>query len=86
MTFAPFARRVKDGPFAIAECSRTLLEASLAVATVKNDEQGSFRLIKRTQNNEARDDVAAAFCLAAGAFARSVERQPEVGKTLHMVI
>ena len=61
----------KDGPFAVAECSRSLLEASLSVATVKNDDQGSFRLVKRTRNNESRDDVAAAFCLAAGAFART---------------
>ena len=33
---------VKDGPFSVAECSRSLLEASLAVAAVKNDDQGSF--------------------------------------------
>ena len=78
--------KVKDGPFAVSQLSRPLLEASLAVATVKNDDQGSFRLIKRTHNNEARDDVAAAFCLAAGAFARSVERTPEPGKALHMVV
>ena len=78
--------KVKDGPFAVAECSRSLLEASLAVATVKSDDQGSVRLVKRTSNNEARDDVAAALVLASGAFARSVERQPEVGKPLHMVV
>ena len=47
---------------------------------------GNVRLIKGTANNESRDDVAAAFCLAAGAFARSVERKPPVGKTLHMVV
>ena len=78
--------KVKDGPFAVAECSRSLLEASLAVAAVKNDDQGSVRLVKRTSNNEARDDVAAAFCLAAGAFARSVERKPEVGQRRHVVV
>ena len=78
--------KVKDGPFAVAECSRSLLEASLAVAVVKSDDQGSVRLVKRTSNNEARDDVAAAFTLAAGAYARSVERTPEVGKPLHMVV
>ena len=61
----------KDGPFSIDKSSRSLLEASLSVAAVKNDDQGSFRLIKRTANNESRDDVAAAFCLAAGAFART---------------
>ena len=61
----------KDGPFSVSPCSRSLLEASLSVATVKNDDQGSFRLVKRSTNNESRDDVAAAFCLAAGAFART---------------
>ena len=78
--------KVKDGPFSVSPCSRSLLEASLAVATVKNDDQGSVRLVKRTQNNESRDDVASALCLASGAFARSIERVPEVGKTLHMVV
>ena len=58
--------RTKDGPFAIARCSRSLLAASLAVAKVKNDDGGSTRLIKRDTNNTARDDVAAAFILAAG--------------------
>ena len=61
----------KDGPFAIAKSSRSLLQASLSVAAVKNDDAGSVRLIKRTANNESRDDVASAFCLAAGAFART---------------
>ena len=61
----------QDGPFAIDKASRPLLEASLAVAAVKGDDQGSVRLIKRTRNNESRDDVAAAFCLAAGAWSRS---------------
>ena len=67
--------KTKDGPFAVAECSRSLLSASLAVATVKNDDQGSCRIEKRGTNNTARDDVASAFALAAGAFARS-ERKP----------
>ena len=78
--------KVKDGPFTVAECSRSLLEASLAVATVRSDDQGSVRLIKRTSNNESRDDVAAALCLAAGAFVRSVQPLPSAGKTLHMVV
>ena len=78
--------KVKDGPFSVAESSRSLLEASLSVAEVKNDDQGSTRLVKRDTNNTARDDVAAAFTLAAGAFARSVERKPEAGRALHMVV
>ena len=48
--------RAIDGPFAVAECSRELLYASLRVATVKNDDSGNFRLEKRGKNNTARDD------------------------------
>ena len=61
----------KDGPFAVAECSRALIAASLAVAVVKNDDGGSTRLVKRGTNNQARDDVAAALVLAAGLYERS---------------
>ena len=64
-----------DGPFAVAECSRSLLEASLSVASVKSDDQGSVRLVKRTRNNESRDDIAMALCLAAGAWARAGSAQ-----------
>ena len=64
-------KATQDGPFAVDPGSRSLLEASLAVATVKSDDQGSVRLIKKTRNNESRDDVASAFCLAAGAWARA---------------
>ena len=63
--------KTKDGPFAVSQCSRSLLAASLAVCTVKNDDQGSTRLVKRDTNNTARDDVAAAFVLAAGLFERT---------------
>ena len=63
--------RSKDGPFAVAECSRSLLAASLAVCKVRNDDQGSTRLVKKDTNNTARDDVAAAFVLAAGLFERT---------------
>ena len=68
--------RTKDGPFAVSPCSRSLLAASLAVCTVKNDDGGSVRLIKKGTNNTARDDVAAAFVLAAGEYERtsSVQR------------
>ena len=65
-------KMAKDGPLAPAEGSRDLLAASLAAAMVKNDDQGSFRLVKRdTSNNSARDDVAAALVLAAGAWERA---------------
>ena len=63
--------KVKDGPFSVSPCSRSLLAASLSVAAVKNDDQGSTRLVKRDTNNTARDDVAAALVLAAGLFERT---------------
>ena len=40
-------KRVVDGPFSVAACSRDLLAASLSVAMVKNDDGGSVRLIKK---------------------------------------
>ena len=61
----------KDGPFAVAQCSRSLLAASLAACKVRNDGQGSTRLVKGDTNNTARDDVAAALVLAAGLFERT---------------
>ena len=68
-----------DGPFAIAEVSRSLIGASLAAAMVKNDDQGSVRLVKKGTHNTARDDVSAAFTLAAGSFERAsamMQRRP----------
>ena len=65
-----------DGPLAVEESSRPLLAASLAAATVKNDDQGNTRLAKRDPgNNTGRDDVAAALVLAAGAWARRPARR-----------
>ena len=63
--------KAKDGPLSISPCSRSILAASLAVCTVRNDDQGSTRLVKRDTNNTARDDVAAALVLAAGLFERT---------------
>ena len=59
-----------DGPLSVAPESRPLIEASLAVARVKADDGGSIRLVKLDTNNRSRDDVAAAFVLAAGAASR----------------
>ena len=60
-----------DGPLSVDPESRALIEASLAQARVKNDDQGSYRLVKRDpKNNTGRDDVAAALVLVAGAMAR----------------
>ena len=61
----------KDGPMSVAPDSRKLLVASLAVAEVKHDDAGNIRMVKRGSNNTARDDVAAALVLAAGAFERA---------------
>ena len=64
-------RMAADGPLAVDPESRDLLAASLAVATVRHDDQGGVRLTKKDTNNTARDDVAAALTLAAGAVARA---------------
>ena len=63
-----------DGPLACPRSSRPLLTASLSTAMVKNDDQGSVRLVKKGTNNQARDDVAAALTLACGALARKLAR------------
>ena len=68
-------KMAKDGPLSIDPDSRLLLTASLAVAAVKNDEAGSFRLVKRASNNVARDDVAAGLTLAAGLWDRQRKRK-----------
>ena len=60
----------KDGPLSVDPRSAALLEASLAVASVKNDSSGNVRLEKRGSNNQSRDDVAAALTLGAGAHQR----------------
>lgn len=63
-------RIAKDGPLACEESSRLLMAASLSVAMVKEDDAGSVRMVKRSSNNCARDDVAAALALGAGSYMR----------------
>ena len=63
-------KMAKDGPLSVDPGSAPLLEASLAVASVKNDSSGNVRLQKRGSNNTSRDDVAAALTLGAGAHQR----------------
>ena len=63
-----------DGPLSVEVASRALLGASLAVAVVKNDDQGSVRLVKKGNNNVARDDCASGLVLVAGCFARWIRR------------
>jgi len=65
-----------DEGLSVEPTSRNLLSASLAVAIVKNDDQGNVRLIKRGGHYKARDDVAAALVLAAGAFMRWRQTRP----------
>ena len=62
---------VKDGPLSIDESSRLLLAVSLAAAKVENDSSGNSRIVKRSRTNQARDDIAVALTLAAGAFERA---------------
>ena len=64
----------KDGPLSCAPASRSLLAASLAVAVVKNDDAGNYRLIKGASNNCSRDDTAVALTHAAGAVVRKLAR------------
>ncbi len=66
-------RQAKDGNLSVDAGSRLLLTTSLRRAMVINDDAGSTRLAKRGTHNTARDDVAAALVLAAGA----VERLPK---------
>ena len=63
-------KMAKDGPLAVDPGSAPLLEASLAVAMVKNDDSGNVRPQKRGSNNTSRDDVAFALTLTAGAHQR----------------
>ena len=71
-----------DGPMSVDLDSQALLKTSLSTATIKTDDAGSFRLVKKT-NNTARDDVAAALVLAAGAAARKPE--PPTVRSLGLV-
>ena len=65
-------KMAKDGPLAIEEDSRAIVLHSLTNSLVKNDDQGSFRLIKADgTNNKSRDDVSASLILAAGARERA---------------
>ena len=69
-------RLALDGPLAVEEASRGLLTVSLAAAEVQSDDAGNARLVKRGTNNQARDDVAAALVLAAGAMDRQRRKPP----------
>ena len=78
-------RIAADGPLFISGCSRALIAASLSVAMVKNDDQGSVRLSKRGSHNQARDDVAAALLLAAGEWERHIWQPKPAWRYVGMV-
>ena len=63
-------KAARDGALSVVPEACDLLEASLSVATVKDDGEGNMRLVKRGTNNQSRDDVAAAWTLAVGAVSR----------------
>ena len=67
-------RMAANGPLSCEVSSRNLIAASLSVATVRNDDSGNVRLAKRGTHNTARDDVAAALVLGAGALKRTPDR------------
>ena len=69
-------RIVRDGPLSCAPGSRSLVAASLSACRVKNDDQGSVRLVKMGSDNRGRDDIAASLVLAAGLFQRSEKKAP----------
>ena len=75
-----------DGPVVPAKASRPLLIASLSAALVRNDDQGSTRLVKADPNNNTgRDDVAAALTLAAGSLGRYLAKPRGRGAYLGLV-
>lgn len=75
---------VRDGPLSVEKGSRNLVSASLSRSKVLNDKAGNTRMEKDGSGNTARDDVAFALVLAAGAWERASAR-PE-GQMTHVVI
>ncbi|MCY3981313.1 MAG: hypothetical protein OXF51_05990 [Alphaproteobacteria bacterium] len=59
-----------DGPLSVERDSLRLLTHSLKVAKLEHNKTGGYRPVKRGAHNEARDDVAMALILAAGAWVR----------------
>ena len=77
---------VRDGPLNVNPISRLLFAESLRVSVIKSDDAGSSRLVKRDHNNKARDDVAAALLLAAGAFDRAGSPGEEAAEDVEVFI
>ena len=70
---AAFRKMALDGPLSIAPACRALVRVALSQAAVRSDDSGSVRLVKERQHR-ARDDVAVAGVLAAGAWWRAQSR------------
>ena len=64
-----FRQLAFDGDLNIGLSSRALLQHSISVTIVKNDESGNCRIVKASKNRN-RDDVAVALVLASGAKKR----------------
>ena len=75
---------VRDGPLVVDKDSRALVSASLSRSKVLNDKAGNTRMEKDGSGNTARDDVAFALVLAAGAWERASARPS--GSLTHVVI
>ena len=67
---AAFRRAALDGPLSIAEEARPMVRLALANATMRSDDQGSVRIVKR-RGERSRDDVAQAGVLACGLASRA---------------
>ena len=73
-------KMARDGPLAADAKSAGIIEASLSVAMVQNDDAGNTRLTKRdASNNTGRDDVSAALLLAAGEVQRRASKPKSAG-------
>jgi len=70
---------VADGPLSVEETSRALLSVSLSAAMVKHDGSGNIRMVKRGQNNQARDDVAAAMVVMGSQMLALANKPPADG-------
>ena len=78
-------RGCEDGGYSVDRDSRLLLTASLRVAMVEADKSGNLRMIKRTNGNTSRDDVAYALHLAAGEKARQDSKPKRTFRSLGLV-
>ena len=72
-------KMAKDGPLSVDPGSAALIEDSLGVAMVANDNSGNVRPLKRGSNNTSRDDVAFALTLGAGAHQRRTKARIGAG-------